>query len=165
MRKFLCLLFTVAAVGFIARAWADEEKIDLDKLPKGVLDSCKKRFPDAKVEGASKEKEDGKTTYEVTLKANGKNIDVTFDEKGTMILIEKEVDAKDVPKAVNDAVESKYPKATWKMIEEVIKVADGKETLDYYEFHGATADKKGIELEVTTDGKIKKEEKKEDKDK
>jgi hypothetical protein len=165
MRKALCCLFTVAAVGFIAQVWADEEKIDLSKLPKGVVETCKRRFPHAKIEGASQEKEDGKTVYEVTLKENGKNIDVTFSSDGVMTLIEKEVDAKDVPKAVTEAVEGKYPKATWKMIEEVIKVADGKEALDYYEFHGTTADKKGIELEVTVDGKIKKEEKKDEKDK
>jgi hypothetical protein len=165
MHNALCCLFAVAAVGLVARAQADEEKIDLSKLPKGVVEVCKKRFPNAKIEGAAQEKEDGKTVYEVTLKENGKNIDVTFSSDGVMALIEKEVDAKDVPKAVTEAVESKYPKATWKMIEEVIKVANGKEALDYYEFHGTTADKKGIELEVAPDGKIKKEEKKDEKDK
>ena len=93
MRKALCCLFTVAAVGFIAQVWADEEKIDLSKLPKGVVETCKRRFPHAKIEGASQEKEDGKTVYEVTLKENGKNIDVTFSSDGVMTLIEKEVDA------------------------------------------------------------------------
>ncbi len=162
MRNVLCSLFAAAVVGFVAQARADEEKIPLDKLPKGVVENVKKRFPNAKIEGAAQEKEDGKTVYEVTLKEGGKNIDVSFSAEGVMTLIEKEVDAKDVPKAVTEGVEAKYPKATWKMIEEVIKVADGKETLDYYEFHGTTADKKGIEVEVGTDGKIKKEEKKKD---
>ena len=51
----------------------------------------------------------------------------------------------------------KYPKAKFGIIEEVIKVTDGKETLDYYEAHLITADKKKIEVEVLPDGKFKSE--------
>ena len=36
-----------------------------------------------------------------------------------------------------------------------IKVKDSKETLDYYEAHLVTADKKEIEVEVFPNGKIK----------
>ena len=57
-------------------------------------------------------------------------------------------------------MEKKYPKATYKLAEEVIKVEDGKEKLSYYEVVVVTADKKTLELEVTADGNIKKEEKK-----
>src|SRR5438067_6333095 len=108
MRKVLCWFFAVAVVGFVAQARADEDKIPLDKLPKGVVETVKKRFPHAKIEGAAKENEDGKIVYEVTLKEGGKNIDVSFTAEGVMTLIEKEVEAKDVPKAVTEGVDAKY---------------------------------------------------------
>src|SRR5262249_10950711 len=55
------------AVGFFGSARADEEKVPLDKVPKPVLEAAKKRFPDAKFTEASKEDENGKTTYELTF--------------------------------------------------------------------------------------------------
>jgi hypothetical protein len=142
---------------------ADEEKVPLDKLPKAVLEAAKKRFPKAEVTGASKETEDGKTVYEVELKEDGKKLDVTLTADGTIILIERQIDAKDLPKAVAEAIDKKYPKATFKIIEEVIKVKDGKETLDLYEALLVTADKMKVEVKVAPDGKITGEEKKPEK--
>jgi hypothetical protein len=68
---------------------------------------------------------------------------------GAITTIEKEVAFKDLPRAVADAYEAKYPKATYKTVEEVIKVTDGKEKLEYYEAVLVTADKKTFEVEVT----------------
>src|SRR5207248_1247229 len=48
---------TVAVLVLAAAARTDEEKVPLDKVPKAVLDSAKKRFPKAEVKGASKEGE------------------------------------------------------------------------------------------------------------
>jgi hypothetical protein len=135
---------------------ADEEKVPLDKVPQAVREAAKKRFPKAEMKEASKEVADGKTTYEITFKENGKNIDVTLTPEGTITLIEKEVAFKDLPKAVAATFNEKYPKAKFGIIEAVIKVVDGKETLDYYEAHLTTADKKEIEAEVLPNGKLKK---------
>lgn len=135
---------------------ADEEKVPLDKVPQAVRDAAKKRFPKAEMKEASKEVVDGKTTYEITFKENGKNIDVTLTPEGTINLIEKEVAFKDLSKAVAATLKEKYPNAKFGIIEAVIKVADGKETLDYYEAHITTADKKEIEAEVLPNGKLKK---------
>jgi hypothetical protein len=163
---------TVAVLVMAAAARSDEEQLSLDKVPKPVLEAAKKRFPKAEVKGASKEGEGDKLVYEVTLKQDGKNIDVTITPAGKITLIEKEVAFKDLPKAVAETFNKKYPKATYSIIEEVIKVEDGKETLEYYEAHLTTADKKVVEAEVLPDGKLKgesevkpekKEEKKKDK--
>lgn len=140
--------------------YADEETIPLDKVPKPVSESVKKRFPNGEMKEAAKETEDGKTFYEVTVKDGGKTIDVTLTPDGTITTIEKELAVKDLPKAVTDGLEKKYPKATHKSAEEVIKVADGKEKLEYYEVVVLTEDKKTLEVEITADGTIKKEEKK-----
>ena len=153
-----CLAMTaVAAFILLPPVRADEEKVPLDKVPKAVLDAAKKRFPKGEVKGASKEVADGKTTYEISMKENGKNIDISLTPEGTITLIEKEVAFKELPKAVAATFNNKYPKATYQIIEEVIKVAEGKEMLEYYEAHLTTTDKKKIEAEVLPDGKFKSE--------
>jgi len=163
-------LAALAVVVLAAAARTDEEQVPLDKVPKAVLDAAKKRFPKAELKGASKETADGKTTYEITFKEGGKNIDVTLTPDGVITLIEKEVAFKDLPTAVAATLNKKYPKATYGMIEEVIKVEGARESLEYYEAHLTTADKKVMEAEVLPDGKLKaetevKEEKKPEKKK
>ena len=51
--------------------------------------------------------------------------------------------------------------ATYKIVEEIIKVKDGKETLEYYEAQLVTDTKIEYEAEVGADGKFMKETKKE----
>jgi hypothetical protein len=138
---------------------ADEEKVPLDKLPKEVKDVVKKKFPEAELVGAAQEKDEaGKTVYELTLKNKKLNIDVTVTPEGKIMLVEKEIEAKDLPKAVASALEAKFPKATIKRAEELSK--DDKVTA--YEFVIVTTDKKTLEVEFAPDGKFVKEEKKEE---
>jgi hypothetical protein len=160
MRPGVKVGVVVALFVLAAAVRADEEKVPLDKLPKAVVEAVKKRFPKGEMKSASKEKEDGKTMYEVSVKEGGKNIDVSLTEAGEITTIEKEIAFKDLPKAVADAYEAKYPKATYKTVEEVIKVKGGKETLEYYEALLVTADKKTFEVEVTPDGNVKNVEEK-----
>jgi len=156
MRAFLCGLTVVALVGVVG---AGEEKVPLDKLPRAVVDAVKKRFPDAELVSAEKEKDEGKTVYEVAIKNKGQSIEVTLTPEGVITEIEKQIEAKNLPAAVSKALEDKYPKATYKMIEEVIKVKDGKEKLEYYEVLLTTTDKKKkVEVGVSPEGKILKEE-------
>jgi hypothetical protein len=159
------LVMTAAAVFVLAApVRADEEKVPLDEVPKAVLDAAKRRFPKAEVAGASKEKDGDKTVYEIELKLDGKKIDVTLTEDGTITTIEQQIDAKGLPNAVSEALDKKYPKATYKIIESVTKVKDGKEKLEYYEVLLVTAEKKVIEVEIFPDGKIKNEEEKKKKE-
>ena len=137
---------------------ADEEKVPLDKMPKAVKDSVKKRFPKAVFVEATKETEDGETEYEVTIKIGQTKIDVTLTPDGTITLIEKMITVRDLPKKTLDTLKSKYPRAMISTIKEVIDVTDGKETLDYYEVVLVTADKKTLEIEVNADGKIQRTE-------
>jgi hypothetical protein len=151
-----CVVFALVVLG----VRADEEKVPLDKVPKAVIDAVKKRFPKAKLVEAAKETEGGKTEYEVTIKDGDTKIDVTLTPEGKITLIEKTIPAKDLPKAVTKTLNTKYAGAKIEVVEEVIKVTDGKETFDYYEVHLVNADKKKIEVKLDKDGKIKGEEKK-----
>src|SRR5437870_6912972 len=100
MRKLMNLTATLLFLVGAALVNAGEEKVPLDKVPKAVMEAVKARFKDVKVTGASKEKEEGKILYEITFKIDRRNVDVTLTPEGQIVLIEKEIAAKDLPKAV-----------------------------------------------------------------
>lgn len=163
MRPFitrLCAGIVSALLILTAVTFGDEEKVALDKVPKPILDAVKARFQDAELKGAGKETEDGKLVYEVTIKHKGQNIDVTLTPEGDILLIEKEITARDLPRPVAKALEDKYPRASYKIVEEIIQVEKKEEKLKYYEVLLETADKKKLEVQVTAEGKIVNEEKK-----
>lgn len=138
---------------------AEEVKVELDKLPKAVLETVKKRFPKAELKEAAKETDGDKVEYEVSLVDGKTKYDVMLTPAGKLTLIEKTIDAKDLPEAVTKAIEEKYPKAKIAIAEEMYKVGeDGKESLSYYETLIDTADKKKFGLEIGADGKIIKTE-------
>jgi hypothetical protein len=159
-KSFLLALAYIGFVGLFTTTRGDEEKIGLDKLPKAVLQGVKKRFPQAELKGAEKEREEGQTLYEVAIRDGEQNVEVTLTPKGVITEIEKRIEARDVPRAAADALEKRYPKATYKIVEEVFKVKDGEESLEYYEVLLVSAEKKRVEVSVTSEGKIVKEEKK-----
>src|SRR5262245_46858985 len=99
-------------------AGAQEKKVDLDKLPRAVADAVKTKFPGAKLVAASTEKEGDKTVYEVSIKHKGANIDVTLEPDGKIVSVEKEIAAKDLPRAVRTALEARFAGATYKKVEE-----------------------------------------------
>src|SRR5262245_52725839 len=89
----------------VARA-ADEPK-DLNKIPKAVMDALKAKFPRAKIDKWSKENEKGKVIYDIEFKQDGRKAEADIAEDGTIQNFEQEFDAKDLPKAVTEAVEKK----------------------------------------------------------
>jgi uncharacterized membrane protein YkoI len=139
--------------------WADEEKIPLDKVPKAVMDAVKAKYPNAELVGAAKEEDKGKIEYEVSLKFKGYSYDVIASPEGKILVVEKLIPVKELPKAVAAAVEAKYAKANLKKAEEVTK--DGKIT---YEVHLVTANNTPVEVVLDPAGKILNEEKGEKKE-
>ena len=136
----LVLTLAVAMATFVV---AGEDKVPLDKLPKDVVKAVAAKFPKAKMDHAVKSTADGKTTYEVTLKAGKHGIDVTVTSEGRITQVEKEMDFADLPKPVADAFKAKYPKAKVNRIEELSKddkilsyemliVTAGNKTLEAY---------------------------------
>jgi Putative beta-lactamase-inhibitor-like, PepSY-like len=119
LAALLALLVTAAA------AHGDEEKISAEKLPAAVKKAVKKKFPEARIRGASKEVEDDVTTYEVELKVEGRSVDMAFKADGTILEIEKEVPVSELPKAVRKKLAARYPGAKIERAEEIIKGEDG----------------------------------------
>src|SRR6266852_6236026 len=148
-------IFVGTSLTSTARA---DEKVPLDKLPGVVKEAVQKRFPDAKLVSAEKETEDGKTVYDVAIKNGETKLAVDVTPEGKIVGYEKSIDAKDMPKAVSDTFNAKYPNATVKGVEEVYKVNGSEEKMEGYEIAFTTADKKKMEVVVSPEGKITKTE-------
>jgi len=160
MRALLSATAFVALAIVSGAVCADESKVALSEVPKGGLEAVKAMFPAAEVTGAAKETDKDKTVFEVTLKEKGRTIDVTVGLDGKIQVVEKEIAAKDLPAAARKAIDSKYPNATFKIVEEVSAMKEGKLQLDFFEALLVTESKEKLEVQVTPDGKIKAEEKK-----
>lgn len=154
MRSILWCVVAVSGIVFVSDVIAEEKAVPLEKLPKAVVEAVKKMFPKAKMIEATEEEEGGKIKYEVTIKDNNKKIDISVDANGKIEGLEKEIDLKDLPKAVTEALVKKYPKAVNKSAEAVFEIEDGKEELEYYEIQIKTADGKEIEVKIKADGTI-----------
>ena len=166
--RWITAVGALALFGISSGAWAQEEEIKLDQVPKAVMDSAKAKFPGAKIKEASKETDEGKTVYELAMTHEEHDMDVTFQQDGTLVLVETTIAEKETPAIVLKAAKDKYPTAKIDLIESVKKGPMVKKEADYYEFHLTTADKKSVEVEVDAKGKImnteeKKEEEKEKK--
>jgi uncharacterized membrane protein YkoI len=157
MRSFMAQ-FVAVCVALLVTALvvtADEQKVALDKLPQGVVDAVKAKFPKAKMIEAAKEVEDGKTVYEVTIKSGKRAIDVTVSAGGKILSVEKEIAVQEIPKAVTNALSAKYPKSTIKSAEEISK----PDTVAAYEMVIVTADSQNLEVSFDPRGKFLAEEK------
>jgi hypothetical protein len=85
-------------------AAAAETKLRRDQLPEPVQKAADELGKTSRLIGYSKEVENGQTLYEVETRANGLTRDVTFDERGTLVLVEQEVKLDSLPPAVQDGL-------------------------------------------------------------
>jgi len=108
---------------------AHAENVPLHTVPTPVLDAVRARFKDARITGASKEREAGQLVYEIGIRHQNRHIDVTLTPEGAILLIEREIAARDLPPPVTRALEERYPNAVYKAVEENITVQGTKETL------------------------------------
>src|SRR5258708_6616937 len=98
MRSLSVSVGTALLAGFIVCcAWArvDETKLPLDQVPKVVVDSVKAKFPGAELKAASKETENGKTSYEVSITFKTAKIDLLLTPEGKITAIEKVISESD----------------------------------------------------------------------
>ncbi|MEI6669954.1 MAG: PepSY-like domain-containing protein [Acidobacteriota bacterium] len=118
------------------------------KLPKAVLDAFTKAYPKAVIKGASEEKENGKTTWEVESTDNGLARDLVYTPNGSVVEIEEEVPAPTLPAAVTAALTTTHAKAS---ITKAEKMTKGKVVTYELAIAGAGAAKS---IEISPEGKI-----------
>ena len=156
MRRSVVLVAAFALVVFLGtgEVRAQEEAVPQGKIPKAVMDALLDKFPKAKIDKCTKAKEDNDIVYDIEFKQEGRKCEADIKENGTYINYEKAIEAKDLPEAVRDAAEKRYPRATLKEIMEETEVKGKDEKLSAYEMVLVTADKKEVEVRVSPDGKI-----------
>ncbi|MEZ6034053.1 MAG: hypothetical protein R3C17_13240 [Planctomycetaceae bacterium] len=156
---------SISATSMLGNVRAEEKFVPLEKLPKSVSEAVRKMFPQAEMLKASEEQDeadDDEVVYEVTVKVDGKKIDITVDDEGEIELLEKEIALKDLPKAVSETLARMYSKDTLKSAEAVYELEDGKEELEFYEVQLKNADGKVVEARIKANGKVVQEDDKED---
>jgi uncharacterized membrane protein YkoI len=132
------------------------EKLKPEQLPEKVRKAVDKRFPGATFRQITREIEEGNVVFDIELTLKGRKYEMDVKEDGTVIDIEQEVSPKDLPRAVTQAVEARYPKSTIKEVMEISKVNGTQETRDHYEVILTTADGQMVEVEISLTGKFLK---------
>ncbi len=127
-----------------------EEDVKPADLPSVVRNALKSKFPQAEIKSAEKGTEDGKPIFEVSIKNEHHDIDVTLSPAGEILSFEKTLKMNDRPKPMKESLAAKFPHASIKLIEEVWE--HGK--LTGYEGTLVTADKKKVDVTFNTEGKL-----------
>jgi uncharacterized membrane protein YkoI len=100
-----------ASYGFAAILLAGSaiaaSKLKVEDLPAAVQKTIKEQTQNAKLVGLSKEKEDGKTVYELETMVNDKSRDLMIDSAGTILTVEDEVALDSIPAAAKNAIQEK----------------------------------------------------------
>lgn len=146
------LIFCALALCLSAlTALAQEQRVQMKNLPAAVKATVQEQSKGAKVHGLSKERDQGKTVYELELMVNGHSKDMIIDESGAILEIEEQVTLNDLPAAVKTELEKHASKGKIQKIESVTK----GNTLVYYEAVVKTG-KKAAEIKISPDGTLVK---------
>jgi hypothetical protein len=153
--QFMAVAGFLVVLGLASSTRAQEEKISLHRVPRAVINSAKAKFPGAKIKVASEETELGKPpVFALEMKHDRHNVDVTFKVDGTVVLVETDVPAKEVPEVVLQAIELRHPGATVRGAEAVKKGPEVKKEVDYFQFYLLTAKQKPALVKVDPEGKV-----------
>ncbi|MBS1806610.1 MAG: hypothetical protein JST84_00290 [Acidobacteria bacterium] len=126
---------------------AQEQRVQMKDLPAAVKATVQEQSKGAKMRGLSKEREQGKTVYELELIVNGHSKDMIIDESGAILEVEEQIALNALPAAVKAELEKQAGKGKIQKVESVTK----GNTLVYYEGVVKTG-KKATEIKVSPDG-------------
>jgi hypothetical protein len=153
--RFMTVAGFLAVLGLASGARAQEEQIPLRRVPKAVMASARAKFPGAQIKAASEETEDGKPpVFALKMRHQRHTIGATFKVDGTVVQVQTDVLAKELPKVVLEAVERTYPGASLRGVEAVKVGPEVKKEADHYEFYLVKADNKPALVKVAPDGKV-----------
>ena len=137
----------VVTLGFSAILLAAAGQLKLEDLPAPVQNTVKAQTKNATLAGLSKEKEGGKTVYEVETRVNGKGRDLMVAADGTILSVEEETAIESIPAPAREAILKRAAGGKIKIVETVTK---GSEVS--YEATVAGKNGKNREFAVNADG-------------
>lgn len=126
----------------------------VDRIPSTVMNALTAKFPEAKIDKWSKEKEDGKEVYDIEFKQGDRKFEADIFTDGTIHNWEQQVGQSDLPPAVLQVVQKRFPAATLKEIMAVTDVKNGVEHLEGYEIVVQRARRKDVEITIAPGGKV-----------
>ncbi|WP_168217466.1 PepSY domain-containing protein [Paracoccus liaowanqingii] len=147
------LLATVAALGFAAPAFAQEEsQMSMEEVPQTVMEAAQSEAETRNVtlESVQMDSDQGTETYELSgTMENGMMFEIDVLEDGTVEEIEEEVEMSAVPEEVSAALEENLPGFQPDFIEKSTRPADDGRVV--YEFEGSH-DGNDVDVEINEDG-------------
>jgi hypothetical protein len=157
MRTAVQGLAALAVLGaLVLGARADEEhEIPLSKVPEKVLEAVKAKYPGADLRSASKGVEDKEVYYSIVLKHKDEEYEVSLTPEGEITEIARDLDAKELPGPVSEALQKKYPGASVQEAAEVREPAEKDKVT--YRVELTTAAKKKLEVTLSPQGDVAKE--------
>jgi hypothetical protein len=132
----------------------EAKKLMPSDVPPKVMSAMDTRFQGAQYTSITREEEQGNTIYDFELTQGGRKYEADVKEDGTIMEIEKAIEKRDLPAPVSEALNKKYPNATYNEVMEKSLVNGKQETPHEYEVVLRTAKGKEQEVTVSTDGKI-----------
>ena len=156
MRKSVVMLGVLTLLLFIgtSKVRAQEEAVSQEKIPKAVMDALLAKFPKAEIDKCTTDKEGADIVYDIEFKQEGRKCEADIKENGIYINYEKAIEAKELPRAVGEAIEKRYPESTRKEIMEETEVKGKDEEISAYEVVLETASKKEVEVRLSPKGEI-----------
>lgn len=151
MKQFF--IVALISVAISACALAAGKGLQLKDLPAAVQKTVQEQLKGGEIRNISKEVEKGVTQYEVESILNGKHRDFNVDAKGTLVVMEEEIDLASVPAPAKAAIEKKAAGGKIGMVETLTK-SDG--AVMYEAAFTSKSGKKG-EVLVKADGTLTKD--------
>ena len=150
MRTAVLAAFTLAWVTCgTADAWPRA-----DKIPANVMTTLTTRFPQARIDKWAREKEDGKEVYDIEFRQGDRKFEADIFADGAIHNWEQQISQADLPQAVVQTVNKRFPKGTLKEIMAVTDVTNGAERLEGYEIVVRRSMRKDVEMTIAPDGRI-----------
>ena len=107
--RMVIMLCIALCFALASGALAGDTEISKKDLPAAVLTAFEKAYPKAEIKGLTKEKENGKTFYEIESVDGKLSRDLLYLADGTVVEIEEGVPPGDLPASVKAAVGKEHP--------------------------------------------------------
>ncbi|MDX6613569.1 MAG: hypothetical protein QOD75_2755 [Blastocatellia bacterium] len=140
-------IIAIALAGSFASA--QERQVKAKDVPVAVRTAFKAAYPNATIKGYAREKENGKTFYEIESTEGATGRDVLYNPDGSVAEVEETIALSDLPTAVQEAIRTKYPNAAVRSAEKT--VTGDKVSYDVIVKNG----RRRLELEFDADGNLK----------